>query len=422
MTSRARRSIPSVDSLRATVPCIVLDVPHQWTGWTKRTLIAADDILIVAGPDLANLRNAKNLLDLLRAARPNDRRPSYCLNQVGVPKRPEIKPDDFAKALDDEPVAVIPFEPQIFGTAANNGQMIAELSSSHRTAETFRQLAQAADGSHGDEEDQIGSAEPVHREADEAVGVIDGSELSSVFGKRYNTAIDGRGPAAVAPHLRAAIGTAARRAAATRPRRARRRPLAGIMEGGRAPIPSPGSARRCSRRRRPASARRRRQRALAPARPDRHRFAAFRGLLRDQGHDLRGADRGHRPRPARQARRRFRARGNPRHRQRDHRDQGDRDVDLRAGRAARRHLQRRARLWPARAAAGARRHRRHHGERLRHDLHRSQGQDPEDRHPVPRQPAAPQHLPAHRQPDRPPGRRILADLRCAPARTARAST
>jgi pilus assembly protein CpaE len=134
------------DSLRATMPCIVLDVPHQWTGWTKRTLIAADDILVVAGPDLANLRNAKNLLDLLRAARPNDHRPSYCLNMVGVPKRPEIKPADFAKALEDEPVAVIPFEPQLFGTAANNGQMIAELSSSHRTAETFRQLAQMLTG------------------------------------------------------------------------------------------------------------------------------------------------------------------------------------------------------------------------------------------------------------------------------------
>jgi pilus assembly protein CpaE len=134
------------DALRATVPCIVLDVPHQWTGWSRRTLIAADDILVVAGPDLANLRNAKNLLDLLKAARPNDRRPAYCLNQVGIPKRPEIKPADFAKALDDQPVAVIPFEPQIFGTAANNGQMIAELSSSHRTAETFRQLAQLLTG------------------------------------------------------------------------------------------------------------------------------------------------------------------------------------------------------------------------------------------------------------------------------------
>ena len=132
--------------LRATVPCIVLDVPHQWTGWTRRTLIGADDILIVAAPDLANLRNAKNLIDLLRAARPNDSRPHYCLNQVGVPKRPEIKPADFAKALEVEPVAIIPFEPQLFGTAANNGQMIAEVSSGHRAAETFRPLAQVLTG------------------------------------------------------------------------------------------------------------------------------------------------------------------------------------------------------------------------------------------------------------------------------------
>jgi pilus assembly protein CpaE len=134
------------DSLRATVPCIVLDVPHQWSGWAQRTLIGADDVLIVAAPDLANLRNAKNLIDHLRAARPNDRRPFYCLNQVNVPKRPEIKPPDFAKAIDDQPVAIIPFEPAIFGTAANNGQMIAEVSAGHRTAETFRQLAQLLTG------------------------------------------------------------------------------------------------------------------------------------------------------------------------------------------------------------------------------------------------------------------------------------
>ena len=134
------------DVLRGSVPYIVLDVPHIWSGWAKRTLIAADSILIVAGPDLANLRNAKNMVDLLRSSRPNDNRPHYCLNQVGVPKRPEIKADEFAKALEAEPAALIPFEPQMFGTAANNGQMIAEISSGHRVAETFRQLAQIMTG------------------------------------------------------------------------------------------------------------------------------------------------------------------------------------------------------------------------------------------------------------------------------------
>ena len=134
------------DSLRATVPCVVVDVPHQWTGWTKQTLVSADDILIVAAPDLANLRNTKNLYDFLKAARPNDQKPLYCLNQVGVPKRPEIKAADFAKALEDNPIATIPFEPQVFGAAANNGQMIAEMAANHRTAEIFRSMAQKLAG------------------------------------------------------------------------------------------------------------------------------------------------------------------------------------------------------------------------------------------------------------------------------------
>jgi pilus assembly protein CpaE len=134
------------DVLRATVPCTILDVPHVWTAWSKRVLVGADDILIVAAPDLANLRNVKNLLDLLRQLRPNDQPPNYCLNLVGVPKRPEIKQADFAKALEAEPAAVIPFDPQVFGTAANNGQMIAEVAAGHRAAETFRSLAQIMTG------------------------------------------------------------------------------------------------------------------------------------------------------------------------------------------------------------------------------------------------------------------------------------
>ena len=134
------------DTMRMTTPCIVLDIPHQWAGWTKRALIGADDILIVAAPDLANLRNTKNLFDLLKAARPNDRPPLYCLNQVGIPKRPEIAATEFAKAIESPPIASIPFEPQIFGSAANNGQMIAEISANHKTIDMFLQIAQRLTG------------------------------------------------------------------------------------------------------------------------------------------------------------------------------------------------------------------------------------------------------------------------------------
>jgi pilus assembly protein CpaE len=134
------------DTLRSTMPCIVLDVPHVWSGWSKRVLLGADDILIVAAPDLANLRNTKNIYDTLRAARPNDRPPLYCLNQVGVPKRPEIKAAEFAKAIESDPIAILPFDPQLFGSAANNGQMIAEIAANHRVTEIFLQIAQRMTG------------------------------------------------------------------------------------------------------------------------------------------------------------------------------------------------------------------------------------------------------------------------------------
>jgi pilus assembly protein CpaE len=134
------------DTLRMTTPCIVLDVPHQWSAWTKRALIGADDILVVAEPDLANMRNAKNMLNVLKAARPNDRPPLYCLNQVGMHKRPEITVREFAKAIESQPIAAIPFDSKMFGTAANNGQMIAQVSATHKTTTMFLQMAQRMTG------------------------------------------------------------------------------------------------------------------------------------------------------------------------------------------------------------------------------------------------------------------------------------
>jgi pilus assembly protein CpaE len=104
-------------------------------------VLKADHVVLTAMPDLASLRNAKNLVDQLKAARPNDRPPILVLNQVGVPKRPEISPKDFAHALELDPKIVIDFDAQLFGTAANNGQMIEEISEKSKAAEAFRGLA-----------------------------------------------------------------------------------------------------------------------------------------------------------------------------------------------------------------------------------------------------------------------------------------
>ncbi len=116
-----------LDILRATTPLIVLDMPHVWNAWTRRLLINSDEVLIVAAPDLANLRNAKTIIDVMRTARPNDAKPGIILNMVGIPKRPEIGVPEFAKALDCDVIASLAFDPNLFGTAANNGQMLVEV-------------------------------------------------------------------------------------------------------------------------------------------------------------------------------------------------------------------------------------------------------------------------------------------------------
>ena len=130
-----------LDVVRESVPWVAIDVPHLWTGWAKEVVLKADHVVMTAMPDLASLRNTKNLADQLKAARPNDRPPMLVLNQVGVPKRPEIPVKDFGQAIELEPNFVIEFDAQLFGTAANNGQMIEEVQAKAKAAQTFRSLA-----------------------------------------------------------------------------------------------------------------------------------------------------------------------------------------------------------------------------------------------------------------------------------------
>src|SRR5690606_27353313 len=121
--------------IRTTATIVTLDLPHLWSGWMRRTLISADEVVVVAVPDLASLRNAKNMIDLIRQARPNDAPPRLVLNQVGVPGRPEIPAKDFGAALGLHPCLVLPFDAKLFGAASNNGQMILEAGARSKAAE-----------------------------------------------------------------------------------------------------------------------------------------------------------------------------------------------------------------------------------------------------------------------------------------------
>ena len=135
-----------LDVARSSAWHLVLDLPHLWTQWTKKMLRSADEIVITATPDLASMRNVKNIVEALKKARPNDPLPRLVLNKVGTPKLPEIKSKDFAAAVGIEQWVTIPFDPQIFGKAANEGRMVTKLARGSKAARAMSELAWRVSG------------------------------------------------------------------------------------------------------------------------------------------------------------------------------------------------------------------------------------------------------------------------------------
>ena len=140
-----------VELSQQSVPLVILDIPHIWSAWVKYTLSMADDIVIVAEPDLANLRNAKNIIDLLKSLRPSEQEPILIINKVAIPKRPEIAPQEFANSVECELFGEIAFDSSAFGVAANNGQMIAEVARNHKANEVFNKIGNRISGRLNDE-------------------------------------------------------------------------------------------------------------------------------------------------------------------------------------------------------------------------------------------------------------------------------
>ena len=295
---------------------------------------------------------------------------------------------------------MIPFEPQLFGTAANNGQMIAEVSASHKTAEMFRQLAQVLTG---------------RAEAKRARGSLLTPLLSKLTARgRAESRSEYESCSVSVAHLRSSRA-GARRRVRRRPQRrrrcSRRQPAAEdtTAEAGRAPFPSEGLGAPLvsapSPTRQPAA-------VNMPAIDSRRSEAYYetKGVI--FGALIEAIDLAQLARlDADSAREEIRDIVNEIiaiknivmsiSEQEELLDDICNDV---LGFGPLEPLLSRDDIADIMVNGSGT----VYIEVLR--------QDPEDRHPLPRQPAAAEHLPAHRQPDRPPRRRKLADLRRAPAR------
>ncbi len=135
-----------IANVRRTASYVVLDLPHAWEPWVRTALREADDVVIVAGPDLASLRNADNMLKLLRSERDKINPPMVVVSMSGLPKRPEIPFKDFSDALHSTPSLTFAFEPELFGAAEVEGHMIYEVMPDAKAALQFDLLASMLTG------------------------------------------------------------------------------------------------------------------------------------------------------------------------------------------------------------------------------------------------------------------------------------
>jgi len=147
-----------IKRVRRTSSFVVLDLPHCWTSWIKSALIDADEVIIVANPDLTSLRNAKNMLDLLETQRAKPA--SVALTMVGVPKRPEITPKDFAEAIGADPIATFAFDPDVFGLAMMKSATLGQAASDSKAARTIDELAASFAGDHASKAEPAPSLAP----------------------------------------------------------------------------------------------------------------------------------------------------------------------------------------------------------------------------------------------------------------------
>lgn len=128
--------------LRASHDLVVCDAPLGWSRALEVELVRAGDVVLVIPPDFAGAATAQALLKRLAVLR-GERRPFLVLNQCGLPRRPELKPDDVARILGCrvEDLTVIAHDARAFGESEQTGRVLCERAPRHAAAQRIARLA-----------------------------------------------------------------------------------------------------------------------------------------------------------------------------------------------------------------------------------------------------------------------------------------
>jgi len=111
---------------RCLTKVVVADLPKGWGEAHQRLLSVADEVVLVAAPDLASLRNGRMLLDELQGRRGEGSKPKVVMNKSGIAKSKEYSGADFKEALGSALAAVVPWDPLPLMGAMIDGKPVTE--------------------------------------------------------------------------------------------------------------------------------------------------------------------------------------------------------------------------------------------------------------------------------------------------------
>ena len=125
---------------------VVLDMTHVWSMRTKATLCRADNVIITTTPNLSGLRNARNLVDVLRRIRATDAPPILVLNKIGLGRKLDLPTAQFRDALEVESVFEVPYDVRLFSKSQARGDSAIEEDETSRVSRQIIALARRLNG------------------------------------------------------------------------------------------------------------------------------------------------------------------------------------------------------------------------------------------------------------------------------------
>lgn len=128
-----------IDLLRQMSDIVILDLPHVYENWIFQALTDSDEAVVVVTPDIISFRNIKNIKEIIGKTR--EEKPFKLVFNQCLNNKTQLSEKDFSETLGVAPLITLPYAPEIFGKASNNGQMICEVEAANEVSLLLKELA-----------------------------------------------------------------------------------------------------------------------------------------------------------------------------------------------------------------------------------------------------------------------------------------